>query len=283
MKILCLFVRHGTEKYPDALTVLNQWYERHNLLDQRTLWIIDNAQEIECPPKQLGPKVLLRPGNNEAWEFSAWQRAIREAGKELNNFDAVHFVTSAFNTLYTAYLGHFSIRSLKYATVHGICLGHIDSYEQPVTLGGDSSQSWIRTCFFFLPVSLASHVATWQPYCDPALFFSSPELSSFRRDAPLSSDYQQRIRIWLEGHEVGGHTWHSPIASGHEEVERFQKKTLAILNEHNFSITLRKWGIQLADFCWLWSQRDESAFGKMVVPAEMDQLAIRRRILGIDQ
>ena len=281
MKILCLFIRHGSEKYPEALAVLNQWYERHGLLNQRTLWIIDNALPADQPPKLLAPQVILRPGDNQAWEFSAWARALRNARDERIEYDVVHFVTSAFNTLYTAYLGHFCAEMLPYVSTHNVYLGHIDSYDQPVELAGSSSRFWIRTCFFFLPAGVASRIATWAAFTDPEDIFASPESTEFRPDAQLSPDYQRRVRIWLEGQDVGGHTWHSPIGSGPGEVGRFQKKTLAILNEHHFSITLRMQSVPLVDFCWLWSQRHEIGFRQITAPAEIAQLAIRRRILGM--
>ena len=281
MKILCLFIRHGSEKYPEALAVLNQWYERHGLLNQRTLWIIDNALPADQPPKLLAPQVILRPGDNQAWEFSAWARAVREAKQQGVDCDVIHFVTSAFNTLYTVYLNHFRSEMLPYMVTHNVCLGHIDNYNQPVELAGNFSNSWIRTCFFFLPASLTYKIDPWARFTDPTRFFSNPGHTQFRDDAPLSADYQNRISDWLEGQDVGGQTWHSPIRSGHDEAERFQKKTLAILNEHNLSIALRNKNTALVDFCWLWSRDAFSALEQVMPADEMTQLTVRRRILGI--
>ncbi len=111
MKILCLFVRHGPSKYPEALNVLDRWYEKHGLLGQRTLWIVDNALPGGMAPQALSRTVILRAGDNSAWEFSAWARAMREiTGEESASYDFVHCVTSAFGTLYNRYLEHFSRR-----------------------------------------------------------------------------------------------------------------------------------------------------------------------------
>ncbi len=281
MKILCLFVRHGTEKYPDALAVLDQWYEIHGLISQRTLWIIDNELETDAPIRAVASNTLLRPGDNRSWEFSAWARAMREADDDQERYDVVHFVTSAFNTLYTAYLGHFFPQMLAYVTSHNVCLGHIDSYDRPIELAGHSSSSWIRTCFFFLPAGLAHKIENWTAFADTRDVFSSPRAISFRHDAPLSREYQQRITVWLEGKEVGGHTWHSPVRSGQNEAARFQQKALAILNEHNFSIMLRKLHVPLVDFCWLWSTSGATGVRQVSPLPEMAQLVVRRRILGI--
>lgn len=283
VKILCLFVRHGTQQYPEALSTLDQWYERHGLTDRRTLWIIDNALAGSRPPEHLTPRTVLRSGDNRGWEFSAWSLALRQAAESAETYDLVHFVTSAFNTLYTEYLQHFDPGMLTYALARNICLGHIDSYPAPVQLGAATSQSWVRTCFFFLPWIAARPLSPWVAYEDPTRFFVSPTSRQFRLDAPLSREYQASITAWLEGREIGGHTWHSPVRDSTQENARFQQKTLAILNEHQLAISLRSAGIALADFCWLYALR-ATPLAQIPDPLpEQAQLKIRRKILGIPE
>jgi hypothetical protein len=283
MKILCLFVRHGTEKHKDALAVLDRWYEDRGLTALRTLWIIDNALPHDAPPVHLDNGALLISGDNHAWEFSAWARALRRPELTENIFDVVHLVTSAFNTLYTRYLEHFHADMLEDVRVRGLCLGHIDSYDRPVEFAGNRSAHWIRTCFVFLPYSVAHQMNRWVGFDDPAPFFPEPDTTTFGDDAPLSRDYQNRIRVWLEGKEVGGHTWHSPIGSTSAEADRFQQKTLAILNEHSLSVRFRAMGLPLVDFCWWYTLRESRGTKPTVIPPEDEQLKIRRQILCIPE
>jgi hypothetical protein len=280
VKILCLFVRHGTSAYPDSLAVLDQWYQNQGLLGQRTLWILDNALAPETPPHSPQPRVVLRAGDNLAWEFSTWERALAEARAGGGNYDVVHFVTSAFNTLYTEYLTHFSPSMLEYVMERNVCLGHIDGYNLPVRLGTTRSQAWIRTCFFFVPWRSVSAIPSWAVHQDPAVLFVQPDSRQFQADAPIDRDYQASITAWLQGDEVGGHTWHTPVNSGSMENIRFQRKTLAILNEHQLAITLRQAGILLVDFCWLYSFRTTPVSIISDPPAEVDQMKIRRKLLG---
>jgi len=280
-RILCLYVRHGAEQYQNALPVLDAWYESHGMLAQRTLWIIDNSLHADAVPQVLAPSIELRAGDNTAWEFSAWAKAMRELREESSRYDIVHFVTSAFNTLYTRYLEHFRPDMLAYALTQHACLGHIDSYDRPIELVGAKSESWIRTCFFFLPYEDATRIAPWAAFSEPHLFFKNVDTTEFREDAPFSTDYQRRIRTWLEGNEVGGHTWHSPIAPG--EAERFRKKTLAIVNEHHLSIVLRRLNVPLVDYCWLHTSGDLPGAPYPEPPPELQQLKVRRRVLGIPE
>lgn len=283
MKILCLFVRHGIEKHAGAREVLDQWYAQHGLLGNRTLWTIDNALPSDTPPARQPDGGWLLAGDNRAWEFSAWARALHQPALAVEGYDVIHLVTSAFNTLYTRYLEHFDPAMLHEVTRRQLYLGHIDSYERPVEFAGQASAHWIRTCFVFLPTALARRVQHWAAYTDPTTVFADPDTTSFRPDAPLSPDYQARIRGWLQGREIGGHTWHSPIGSAPAEVRRFQWKTLAILNEHSLAVRLRSMGVPLADFCWMHTTLREAGKLPEAVPPENDQLRVRRRILGIPE
>lgn len=280
MKILCLFVRHGTKSYPDALRVLDRWYEKQGLLDQRTLWILDNSLPGGTPLQDVAPGVQLRAGNNDAWEFSTWERALNEARKEQLNYDVVHFVTSAFNTLYTTYLDHFFPEMLNYVIERNVCLGHIDGYDRVVRVGDATSQSWIRTCFFFLPWTLAATLSPWVTYSDSSRLFASPDTRQFKEDAPIDENYQRTIALWLQGGEIGGHTWHTPVGQESGENSRFQHKTVAILNEHRLAVTVRRMGIRLTDFCWLHSFRTTPVPVISDPPVETAQIEIRRKILG---
>lgn len=283
MKILCLFIRHGLGRYPEALAQLDEWYARHGLLERRILWIIDNSLPAGTPPARLGPSTLLRAGNNQAWEFSGWASAIDDA-RAVPGIDLVHFVTSAFNTLYTRYLEHFRPEMLLYVASHRVCLGHIDSYPTPVSIRKASSGSWIRTCFFFLNRDLALAARPWVVFTEGSGIFLGGDTREFRPDAPLSADYRNHITEWLEGQEKGGHQWHSAIGSGPSETQRFRLKSLAILNEHQLTIQFRSEGIAPTDFCWLWAVGANEPIGRWPQNApEAEQLRVRRRILGIPE
>jgi hypothetical protein len=279
VKIICLFVRHGAQRYPDALDRLDAWYRRHGLLSDRTLWIIDNSLPPESPPVPLGAGATVRAGDNRAWEFSGWSRALRELREARLQFDVIHFVTSAFETLYTGYLQHFQPGMLRYVVTTNACLGHIDGGTAIFRLGDTSSATWIRTCFFFVPALTSAGVSPWVAYRDPAAVFVRPDSREFRSDAPLDASYQDHLTQWLQGGEIGGYQWHSPVAAG--ETPRFQAKVLAILNEHRLSTTMRAAGIRLVDFCWLYAQRPHSPAAWPTPPPEQEQLRVRRRVLGI--
>lgn len=280
MKILCLFVRHGTVAYPSALEVLDQWYEKHGLLDQRQLWILDNSLATDVPPRAIAPGVQLRSGDNEAWEFSTWERALAEAREANSSYDVVHFVTSAFNTLYTGYLDHFFPDMLDYVIERNVCLGHVDGYDIPIRMGDVASQSWIRTCFFFLPWKPAIAVSPWAMHRITSHIFENSESRRFRADAPIDENHRSMIASWLEGDEIGGHRWHTPVGLQSAETERFQRKTLAILNEHQLAINFRQAGIRLVDFCWLHAFRTTPVPIISDPPEEAIQMKIRRKLLG---
>ena len=75
---------------------------------------------------------VLIGGDNSSREFSAFDRALEFAGADIWSYDFVHFATSAFNTLYVAYLERFVPSLLAAAAGRPACIGHIDCYNEPV-------------------------------------------------------------------------------------------------------------------------------------------------------
>lgn len=251
-------------------------------MGSRNLWILDNALPAGNPRQVINATRELRPGNNRSWEFSAWERALEAAKAEGLDFDLVHFVTSAFNTLYTSYLDHFFPGMLDYVVERNVCLGHLDGYNRPVRIGDAVSQAWIRTCFFFLPGKPAQSISPWAFYRDPSLVFETAQTRQFKAGAPIEPNYQFAIASWLAGDEIGGHRWHSPVGPESSDTDRFQRKALAILNEHRLAITLREAGLRLVDFCWLHSFRATPGPIISDPPSEVEQMGIRRKLLGFD-
>lgn len=276
MKVLCLFVRYGLGRYPNAIAELDAWYAKQGLLEQRELWVIDNSLPPGTFPTLLRPGVVLRAGDNRAWEFSGWTSALAEAATA-PGIEVIHIVTSAFNTLYTGYLDHFRPEILSLVASNRVCAGHIDSYPEPIELDGHRSDHWIRSCFFFVGQRQIAHLPPFVRFDCATEVFSGENDTSFHFAAPLSSAYQQLIVDWLCGGEIGGYRWHSPVKLGREEIKRFQDKTLAILNEHRFSIGLRERRWILGDFCWLSHTYDPT--NAIAIPSGRRQIDFRNTFL----
>ncbi|HEY4301541.1 MAG TPA: hypothetical protein VGM73_11745 [Candidatus Didemnitutus sp.] len=283
MKILCLLVRFGENHHPEARQELAAWYERHGAGLDVTFWVLDNSLSPDSIPRHEDGRTWIRAGDNRAWEFSAWARALHEAESEGVAYDVVHFVTSSFNTLYTGYLDHFSPPMLEMVLQKGIGLGHIDGHPKGFRLQDREFKSWIRTCFFFLARSTARSVTEWAHFRATDRFFSHADAATFRPDAPLSPAYREHLAAWLTGAEIGGHRWHSPVGAGEAEIRRFQSKVLAIINEHRLSLHLREIGVPLVDFCWLHLQGVAANSDTPRIVAENEQLVVRRRHLGIPE
>jgi hypothetical protein len=249
LRILALFVRHGTTAYPNAEQELMDFYARLKGVDA-TVLTIDNALTVPADPATSGITVI--PGDNSAWEFSAWDNGIQHMGAQIWSFDLVHLATSAFNTLYTAYIARVSPAMLEWAAERPIFLGHIDCFNEPVQLLSYCSQHWTRSCFIFLrPTELKALGSLVSIQRDAGLFSGDP-LAPFSAKAPLSANYQQNITMWLTGADIGqGVRWHSAFELTPDRLRYFEDKTLAILNEHLLSIRLRAMDAVGIDITWL--------------------------------
>jgi hypothetical protein len=277
MGVLILFVRHGTDKYRDALDELDRIYQsRAPNLTRRTI-VIDNA--LGCGlSEELGPNQMLIGGDNTQWEFSGWQCAIDMLGNELANYDAVHLVTSAFRTLYTDYLERFSPQMIDVVARRPVATGHIDYYPYPVRFGSFVSRHWVRSSFWLInPIELIRLRKLVTVDNSEGLFSAQLE-RPFAEDAPLSPGYQQLIHQWLTSDQGTGQdtTWHSRFDLTAQSRSFFQEKAIAILNEHLLSIRMRAQGTHVLDMTYLAELIDRGQTMPVHFPSWRTQMSLRR-------
>ncbi len=274
VNILCLYLRYGPNDFPGSLEKLFEWYQGKQKKDdfRLTFWIIDNKLPADFDGVDLETGFRLLSGDNAQREFSGFQKVIQQQRGELANYDLVHFVTSAFNQLFTGYLDYFELKHLYPVLHRDICLGHIDSYDRPVTLMDAVSQSWIRTCFFFISPRVLFALKDVHSLKDKRLFFN--EKGEFQENAPVERTYRQYIQQWLSGKKMQGVTWHGKVKPGQE----FADKALTILNEHMLSIRLRGMGVKLVDYYWLMKNIEavEKSY-EVPLPTEMEQVQVRNK------
>jgi hypothetical protein len=250
VRILTIFTRHGTSKYASAERELDELFDTQLPSVERDVVVVDTALTPGVL-EQAGRRTLLG-SDNEAWEFSAIDTAVRFLGHRVWAYDLVNVATSAFRQLYVGYLDRFTRAVLQAIDGQPVCLGHIDCYNEPIRVLEYVSQHWIRTSCFFLPPGDLGILQPARSAGGRERWFSGDPAQPFRDDAPLSSGYCKLIVDWLTGGDTGqGVTWHSAMALDAARLALFEQKALAILNEHLFAIRLRASGCRLVDVTWL--------------------------------
>jgi hypothetical protein len=258
MRIITLLARHGTATYGDAAAAIDQLFRRQMPDVAHDLVIIDTALAAHHN-ESLGPGRSLIGAPNTYWEFSAWERATAWLGARMDDYDFIHLATSAFRMLYTRYLDRFDTGMLQLTRGRAAAVGHIDYYDEPVTISigatALSLRSWLRSSFVFLPPTELRLLGSLVGVADPLAFFSGDPQHPFRADAPLSANYRQYILGWLTGPGTGqGVEWHSRLELTPATLSRFEAKAMAILNEQVMSARLRAQGCALVDATWLASR-----------------------------
>jgi hypothetical protein len=259
MRIATIFLRHGAEKYLDSQARVDEVFLRQMPGICRETIVVDTA----LPPglvERHSPHLTVLGADNTYSEFSGWDRALSWIGSRICSYDLVHFATSACFTLYVGYLERFDSCLLQSIVGQPVCVGHIDCYNEPVRLLSYSSQHWVRTSFFFLPPAELTALGSLVSLGDRKRIFTGDSAHPFRDDAPLSENYRRYIYDWITGGDIGqGVTWHSVFSLTQETLPEFERKALAILNEHLFAIRLRALGCRVVDTTWLCTQlaRDE--------------------------
>jgi len=248
--VLSIFVRHGTDKYPDAEQRLSLLFRNQLPRIRRDIVVVDTA--LPRGEFERRPGRVVIGGDNSSWEFSGFQAGLSHVGDELAEYDLVNLATSAFRQLYADYLERFNAEVLDAICGRPVCLGHIDCYNEEIAVLGHPSQHWVRTsCLFLRPTDLqllGSVVSTGER----SQWFSGDPRAPFLPDAPLSMAYRRLITDWLTGRDIGqGVTWHSPMVVSGQALKRFEEKALAIINEHMLTIRLRAAECRTVDVTWL--------------------------------
>lgn len=250
MRILTILARFGVEQYPHAEEEIREIFKRQMPAVDRTVLTVDNALPRSVVQDRNG--AVLLGGDNSAREFSAFDRALDFVGSDIWSYDLVHFATSAFNTLYVAYLDRFNASVLEAISGRAVCVGHVDCYNEPIDVLTYRSQHWIRSCFFLLPPTEAKALGRFVSVVDGRPFFSGSPDEPFRVDAPMSLSYRRYITEWLTGGDIGqGVEWHSSFALTRDMLPAFEQKAVSILNEQLLGIRLRALGCHLIDVTWL--------------------------------
>ena len=273
IKILCLYLRYGPNVYPGSLEKLIKWYQEKQQTANVTLtaWIIDNKIDKEYDGIDVATGFRLISGDNSQREFSGFQKVIEKFRKEVESYDVVHFVTSAFDQLFTGYREYFDLNHLYPILHRPLCLGHIDAYDKPVSLMGSTSQSWIRTCFFYISPQYIYTLRELNSIRDGSKFFD--KTGKFLNNGNIDETYILYLKKWLYGEKMQGLVWHGTMKNDRE----FADKALSIINEHMLSIRLRSIGVNLVDYYWLMKNIGmiENAYD-CPIPDSMEQVKIRQ-------
>ncbi len=250
MRVLTILARYGEQQYASAERDIDELFRRQLPGVDREILIVDNALPAGLAAQDRHR--CLIGGDNTHREFSAFDCAVSWVGHTLGDFDLVHFATSAYNQLYTAYLERFDERLLAAVARRSACVGHIDCYNASIGIGPFISQHWLRSCFFFTTPAQIRALGTFVSVPDPSRLFSGDPASPFRVGAPVSQTYQRYVIDWLIGADIGqGVTWHSRTSLTREGLSAFEFKAASIFNEHLLSIRLRAQGCPLVDVTWL--------------------------------
>jgi hypothetical protein len=275
VRIATIFLRHGTQKFPDAQERMDEMFFQYMPEVQRETVVVDTTLplgHLEIVRRDLA----VLGGDNSYSEFSAADMALSWIADRIWSYDLVHLATAAFHTLYVGYLERFDTRMLRAIVGRPTCVGHIDCYNEPIRLLSYHSQHWLRTSFVFLPPAELKALGSLVSFRNRSRVFSGDPEQPFRRDAPLSENYRKYIYDWLTGGDIGqGVTWHSGFILTRESLPEFERKTLAILNEHLFAIRLRALGCRVVDTTWLWTQLARGEHDVNWTLAWREQLATR--------
>lgn len=250
MKLVTLFVRYGDRDYYGAFKRLSDLYNHLGISNYDAL-IIDTALPKTVQVK-IGNNISLIGGDNTRREFSGWNSALEKLSENLEDYDVVNIVTSAFENDYNGFYSKIGKDYFSYAADRPeLVLSHIDAYPDAVRLFGRSFQTWGCSKFLICSPKRIRRLDSFVASFSVDDFFASSAESPFKIDAPLSNNYKGHLKSWLTGDGLPHGQWHSVFELSETSLEKFQAKAMSIIDEHTLSIRLRETGSKLVDYTWL--------------------------------
>src|SRR5687768_13529389 len=129
-----VFVQYDREKYRGALERLVSHLESLQELDYEVL-VVDNARQGSWSHR-ASRRVLHIGGDNSAWEFSAFDRALALLDASHADCDAFVFVTDAFGAYGETFLELVKRDTFDRAVADNACIGWVDAWPAPCLLFG---------------------------------------------------------------------------------------------------------------------------------------------------
>jgi len=252
-----VFVQHDRAKHRRGLPTLLGGLSR--LSAESTVVVTDNlhpgdwTHTVTADLHHIG-------GDNEGWEFSAFDRGIDWLRRDGDEPDLYVLATDALLAYGREFLELVDDLVIDCTRRHSVCVGWIDSFMQRCEVLGYSYDAWLRSSLLLVPRTVLAKLRPLVAPLDDTLLFGESPLAPFRPDAPISANLQRLLLDWLttNGRARTGleRAWHSRFPLAEETFELFKSKVKAILREHLLSARLRALGYGCYDLRAIHRARD---------------------------
>lgn len=214
--------------------------------DSIHLFKIDNfAPE---PYVRRDSNIISLSGDNSAWEFSGWARALDVARDLGISPDVFIFLNDAFLKGCAGWRGiarHQSrLNPFTLSQLDSGLAGHVDSHREDERICGLPCQAWVRTNSFACTKDVLA-AATFPPIPNAVFDDWSPvnwNGQILYPHAPVSPALQSFLRHWLT------EQWDRSAPITELNWPFFRKKLQAILNERLLSARYQASGVRLLHF-----------------------------------
>jgi hypothetical protein len=207
--------------------------------------IVDNSIELRNIEIRVDEHTDLIYGNNRSRDISGLDVGFQYLLKRYT--PTAKSIVYIANDTFRKSTNAVAIRKVSGLTIadgikKGYVLGYMDRFPKSVRVLDRQVPYWIRSNFIVLPFNVLKSILPLEvPLTDGQIFSDAPK-AFFKKNAPLSENYQRYLRTWLFGEkdprgEMKG-IWHSSQPITKRNFESMKTKTRAILSEHFISARL---------------------------------------------
>jgi polysaccharide biosynthesis protein PslH len=250
ISVQVLFVQYDRKKYEGAFERLLGLLDALSGIDY-SLLVVDNLEPGEWS-HPISSLVVHAGGDNSAWEFSAFDRGLRQLERDgsRRSRDLYLFVTDAYAAYGDEFLALIDRGVFERALSSGACLGWVDSWPDEFDVFGHRVREWLRTSFLVVPADVLPRLRPFATPIDRGRLFSTDPREPFLAKAPISTNLKEYLVHWLARGEPRHplERWHSHFELDKSSFGFFMDKVCAILREYLLSARIREAGVPSYDF-----------------------------------
>jgi len=260
MRVIIVYLLYNPTKYGGWLSACKD--ALHPLSAQVMEYlVVDNAHPGQWTRKEPNGDIWIG-GDNEAWEFSGWQKALQYLRKKRCDYDVLVLCNDAFRTNIDEYQRYLSAALLQYVSEHQTSAGvvqYINSHKGllsdfvlksvPFKINGLDHYNWARSNIIIIPYKKIISIK-YDIYHDRDFFPSEYTENVLAEVKGISKSLKKHIVTYLCPGKPGavGNYWHARFNLDALTYPIFCKKATSIINELHLSRVLHDNGCPVVDF-----------------------------------
>lgn len=251
MKLLIniYFLRYGFNDYPKSFDLIYSHFSKFKKL-KTNFFIVDNKTN-NFVKKPFKKNIKFIKGDNSFLEFSALDKILKKIKKNQDKSNISILVNSSYFKNYSGsketFLKFINLKTLiKFNKLKKTVSGRIDYYHRGLVVNDYKFFTWMRASFLIFRTEDLKFIKSFNSYGNKNISYKN-----VYKQYKINNTYKNFINSWLNKKQLAKNLPGNWDTNFKYKNKKKLKKILSIINEHIFSINIRKNNFQLMDLVCL--------------------------------